>query len=67
MYNVGYNEGCATANLRAARALGVKPGRDSKLYDSDQDYHDGWNKGYRKCEDKINPGGLSVPGNSVIM
>jgi hypothetical protein len=66
-YVLGYSEGCASANLRYARQEHIKPGRDAKLYDSDNDYHNGWNHGYRKCEDKITPGGLSVPGNSVIM
>ena len=66
MYNIGFNEGCATSNLRYARQSGQKPGKDDKLYDSDTDYHDGWNKGYRKCEDHVDQGGLPVMGNSVI-
>ena len=66
-YVDGYSDGCASANLRYARQEHVKPNRDSKLYDSDKEYHDGWDHGYRKCEDKVSPGGLSVPGNSVVM
>lgn len=66
-YVGGYSDGCATANLRYARQAHVKPNKDSKLYDGDKEYHDGWNKGYRKCEDKTTPGGLSVPANSVVM
>jgi len=66
-YQDGFSDGCASANLRYARQEHVKPNKDPKLYDNDQGYHDGWNHGYRQCEDKITPGGLSVPGNSVVM
>jgi len=66
-YITGYSDGCATANLRYARQAHVKPNKDPNLYDSDTDYHSGWDHGYRKCEDKVVPGGLSVPGNSVVM
>lgn len=66
-YVSGYSDGCASANLRYARQEHVKPNKDAKLYDSDADYHSGWDHGYRKCEDKVTPGGLSVPGNSVVM
>lgn len=66
-YVEGYSDGCASSNLRYARQEHVKPNRDSNLYANDQAYHDGWDHGYRKCEDKITPGGLSIPGNSVIM
>ena len=66
-YVSGYSDGCASANLRYARQEHVKPNKDPKLYDSDADYHSGWDHGYRKCEDKVTPGGLSVPGNSVVM
>jgi hypothetical protein len=66
-YVQGYSDGCASSNLRYARQEHVKPNRDSNLYSNDQAYHDGWDHGYRKCEDKITPGGLSIPGNSVIM
>jgi len=66
-YTLGYSDGCASANLRYARQEHVKPNRDSKLYDSDKEYHDGWDHGYRKCEDKVTPGGLSIPGNSIVL
>jgi hypothetical protein len=66
-YTQGYSDGCASANLRYARQEHVKPNKDSKLYDADKEYHDGWDHGYRKCEDKVTPGGLSIPGNSVVM
>ncbi len=66
-YVAGYSDGCASSNLRYARQAHVKPGRDAKLYDSDNDYHAGWDKGYRKCEDRFTPGALPVMGNSVIM
>lgn len=66
-YSSGYDEGCASANLRFARQSHVKPNRDAKLYDSDKAYHDGWDHGYRKCEDKVTPGGIAIPGNSVVM
>jgi len=66
-YTLGYSDGCASANLRYARQEHVKPNKDSKLYDADKEYHDGWDHGYRKCEDKVTPGGLSIPGNSVVM
>jgi hypothetical protein len=66
-YTDGYSDGCASANLRYARQEHVKPNRDAKLYDSDKGYHDGWDHGYRKCEDKVTPGGLAIPGNSVVL
>jgi hypothetical protein len=66
-YVTGYSDGCASANLRYARQEHVKPNKDATLYDSDKGYHDGWNHGYRKCEDHVTPGALPVPGNSVIM
>ncbi len=66
-YVTGYSEGCASSNLRYARQAHVKPNRDSKLYDSDRDYHEGWNHGYRKCEDRVTPGALPVMGNSAIL
>lgn len=65
-YVDGYSEGCASANLRYAHQAHVKPGRDPKLYDSDNNYHSGWDHGYRKCEDRVTSGGLPVMGNSVI-
>lgn len=66
-YVEGYSDGCASSNLRYARQEHVKPNRDSNLYANDQAYHDGWDHGYRKCEDKITPGGIAIPGNSIIM
>lgn len=66
-YVTGYSEGCASANLRYARQAHVKPNRDSKLYDGDRDYHEGWDHGYRKCEDHVTPGALPVMGNSSIL
>ncbi len=66
-YVTGYSDGCASANLRYARQEHVKPNKDATLYDSDKGYHDGWNHGYRKCEDRSTPGAISVPGNSIIM
>jgi hypothetical protein len=66
-YVSGYSDGCASSNLRYARQAHVKPGRDANLYDSDTDYHAGWDHGYRKCEDKFSPGALPVMGNSIIM
>jgi hypothetical protein len=66
-YVTGYSDGCASANLRYARQEHVKPNKDATRYDSDKGYHDGWNHGYRKCEDRSTPGAISVPGNSIIM
>jgi hypothetical protein len=65
-YVDGYEDGCASANLRYARQAHVKPNRDPKLYDSDNDYHEGWDHGYRRCEDHVTSGALPVMGNSVI-
>lgn len=66
-YVDGYSDGCASANLRYAHEAHVKPGRDDKLYSSDNNYHEGWDHGYRKCEDRMTPGALPVMGNSIIM
>ena len=66
-YVSGYSDGCASANLRYARQEHVKPNRDPKLYESDADYRAGWDHGYRKCEDKVTPGGIAIPGNSIVL
>lgn len=66
-YVDGYSDGCASANLRYARQAHVKPNRDAKLYDNDRNYHEGWDHGYRKCEDRMTPGALPVMGNSIII
>ena len=66
-YVDGYSDGCASANLRYARQAHVKPNRDPKLYDTDVNYHQGWDHGYRKCEDSVSPGALPVMGNSIIL
>jgi hypothetical protein len=66
-YVDGYSDGCASANLRYARQAHVKPNRDPKLYDSDVNYHQGWDHGYRKCEDTVSPGALPIMGNSIIL
>ena len=66
-YVDGYSDGCASANLRYARQAHVKPNRDAKLYDNDNDYHDGWDHGYRKCEDRVTPAARPIMGNSAIL
>lgn len=65
-YVSGFTDGCATANPRYRKENGLTAKRDP-MYDTDNDYHTGWDKGYLKCEDKVDSGGLPIPGNSVIM
>jgi hypothetical protein len=68
MFDQGFQDGCAAVNARyRAQSNHEGPARDDKLYGSDANYYAGWNKGYRKCEDKVDQGGLPIPGNSVIM
>jgi hypothetical protein len=68
MYEQGYRDGCAAVNARfRAQAEHEGPAQDEKLYATDPNYHDGWDGGFRKCEDKVNQGGLPIPGNSVIL
>jgi hypothetical protein len=65
-YVSGFTDGCATANPRYRKENSLTAKRDP-MYDTDNDYHTGWDKGYLKCEDKVDSGGLPIPGNSVIM
>ena len=68
MYEQGYRDGCAAVNARYRAESGHEgPAQDEKLYATDHNYHDGWDGGFRKCEDKVNQGGLPIPGNSVIL
>lgn len=68
MYDQGYRDGCAAVNPRFRAQSGHEgPAQDKGLYASDHNYHDGWDSGYRHCEDKIDRGGLPIPGNSVIL
>jgi hypothetical protein len=66
-YVEGFTDGCATANPRYRKENNLTAKRDPS-YDTDDNYHKGWDKGYYKCEDKVDQGGLALPGgNSVIM
>jgi len=65
-YVQGFTDGCATANPRYRKENNLTAKRDPD-YDKDNNYHTGWDKGYLKCEDKVDSGGLPIPGNSVIM
>ena len=65
-YVQGFTDGCATANPRYRKDNNLTAKRDPD-YDKDNNYHKGWDKGYLKCEDKVDSGGLPIPGNSVIM
>ncbi|HVZ68400.1 MAG TPA: hypothetical protein VG891_02985 [Rhizomicrobium sp.] len=68
VYDQGFRDGCAAVNARfRAQSNHEGPAQDEKLYTTDNNYHDGWDYGYRKCEDKVDQGGLPIPGNSVIM
>lgn len=68
MYDHGYRDGCAAVNPRFRAQSGHEgPAQDEKLYATDHNYHDGWDTGYRKCEDKVERGGLPIPGNAVIL
>jgi hypothetical protein len=65
-YVTGFTDGCATANPRFRKDNNLTAKRDPS-YDTDANYKKGWDKGYYKCEDKMDSGGLPIPGNSVIM
>ncbi|HSZ74881.1 MAG TPA: hypothetical protein VK779_08675 [Rhizomicrobium sp.] len=65
-YVTGFTDGCATANPRYRKENNLEAKRDPS-YDTDANYKKGWDKGYYKCEDKMDSGGLPIPGNSVIM
>lgn len=65
-YAIGYDDGCAASN-KDARAQHKGPVKNDQLYGSDASYYAGWNEGYKKCEDKVSPSALPIPGNSVIM
>jgi hypothetical protein len=68
IYDQGFQDGCAAVNVRYRKQSGHDDtARDDKLYASDANYHAGWDFGFRKCEDKVDQGGLPIPGNSVIM
>ncbi len=68
VYEQGYQDGCAAVNPRYRKDSGHEgPPRDDKLYENDSNYRGGWDTGFRKCEDKVDQGGLPIPGNSVIM
>lgn len=68
IYDQGFRDGCAAVNARfRSQADHEGPAQDEKLYATDNNYHSGWDYGYRKCEDKVDQGGLPIPGNSVIM
>lgn len=66
-YVMGFSDGCATVNPRYRKQQGLTAKRDEALYGSDNNYHKGWDKGYLSCEDKVDSGGLPIPGNSVIL
>ena len=65
-YNQGYDDGCAASNQEARKAH-QGPVKNDQLYSSDAGYYAGWNEGFKKCEDKVTPSALPIPGNSVIM
>jgi hypothetical protein len=65
-YTMGYDDGCSASNQQA-RAQHKGPVKNDQLYASDASYYGGWNDGYKKCENKVTPSALPIPGNSVIM
>lgn len=69
IFDHGYRDGCATVNPRFRKEAGYEggPTRDEKMYASDSNYHGGFDSGIRNCADKVNQGGLPIPGNSVIL
>ncbi len=68
VYDQGFQDGCAAVNVRYRKQSDHDDtARDDKLYAADPNYHAGWDFGFRKCEDKVDQGGLPIPGNSVIM
>jgi len=65
-YTQGFDDGCAASNQQARKAH-QGPVKNDQLYGSDASYYAGWNDGFKKCEDKVTPSALPIPGNSVIM
>lgn len=65
-YAMGYDDGCAASNQEARKAH-QGPVKNDQLYGSDPSYYAGWNEGFKKCENKVSPSALPIPGNSVIM
>ncbi|HUJ02977.1 MAG TPA: hypothetical protein VLW75_05010 [Rhizomicrobium sp.] len=65
-YTMGYDDGCAASNQDARKAH-QGPVKNDQLYGSDASYYAGWNDGFKKCENKMTPSALPIPGNSVIM
>lgn len=51
-YVDGFTDGCATANPRYRKENNLTAKRDPS-YDTDANYKKGWDKGYYKCEDKM--------------
>jgi|HubBroStandDraft_2_1064218.scaffolds.fasta_scaffold103817_2 hypothetical protein len=67
-YVMGFSDGCATSNPRYRKQNNLTAKRDEAQYNSDNNYHQGWDKGYLNCEDKVDQGGLPLPGgNSIIL
>ena len=49
-YVAGYNDGCSSGNASQNPVAGFYR-QDVKMFDSDKQYAEGWNTGYKKCED----------------
>lgn len=68
IFDHGYRDGCATVNPRFRKEAGYESAvRDEKMYAEDSNYHAGYDSGIRNCADKVNQGGLPIPGNAVIL
>ena len=48
MYTEGFNDGCSSGRVTQNPVVGWYT-KDTKLFDSDKQYAQGWNEGYQKC------------------
>jgi len=48
MYADGFNDGCSSGRVTQNPVVGWYK-KDTKLFESDKQYAQGWNEGYQKC------------------
>jgi len=48
IYAEGFNDGCSTGRVTRNPVVGWYR-KDTKLFESDKQYAQGWNEGYQKC------------------
>lgn len=48
IYEEGFNDGCSSGRVSQNPVVGWYR-KDTKLFESDKQYAQGWNEGYQKC------------------